>query len=70
MYSQVNGQRFCVCVVDVDELKIMRNLPTGALDPGSLGRARVSSSPPSRLANTYAKEKFLYIQYQDLPLGK
>ena len=53
-----------VCGVDVDELKIMRNLPTGALDPGSLGRARVSSSPPSRLANIYAKEKFLYNLYQ------
>ena len=47
-------------VLDGFELKIMGKLANGALDPGSLGRARVSLSPLSRLANIYAKENLWY----------
>ena len=49
-----------------DELKIMRNLPTGALDPGSLGQARVSLSPLPRIDQYICKGKLPVQSVSDL----
>ena len=53
-------------VLDMDELKIMRNLPTGALDPGSLEQARVSLSPLPCLGQYICKEELPVQSVPDL----